>query len=154
MARELSLLLVLMSFHGFLCSDTQTIYISIANETCTVNGNESLRPCRSLQQLSNARISLSNKRSIKLLLLPGIHVISQSSSLKVSNVRKFEIHPWNEQHEVTVKGQLTFNDIGELKIHSIDFTSCQLEFNFKLTNSKNSLTVSLLRVSLTLLCLV
>ena len=120
-----------------LCSSEALLYhISldpVANETCTVNGSATLTPCYSLQQLCEDKTLLSNKTQLTLLLLPGTHVIPQGQTLSASGVGKLEISPCNG-HLVIVqcekKANLTYRDVGALKVSSIEFASCNVQCNY------------------------
>lgn len=109
-----------------------TFYISSSDpaddETCTDNGTL-LRPCYSLQQLSNGNTLLSGRNSVTLLLLPGKHAISQTFT--AYNVGKLNIHPWNNQQVTIVcrlPKQLIFYNVREMVIFSFNFTSCTLQY--------------------------
>jgi predicted outer membrane repeat protein len=95
---------------------------------CTVNG-VLLRPCYSLQQLSNVSTLLSTRKSVTLLFLPGRHIISQTFT--ACDVGRLNIHPWiNEQVtvECQLPTQLLFYNVGELVVFSFNFTSCTLQY--------------------------
>ena len=138
------LLLVLVIFGSLPCSDTVVYYISvdpITSATCVDNSNATLRPCYSLQQLSNGNGLLVNKTSITLRLLPGTHVLSKDCTLLLSNIGEVEISPWNQQQKELIKcytgANITFQLINKLNIFSLNFTYCALFLNQAVEESSN-----------------
>ena len=128
------LVLVISSFLP--CSDAVVYYISadpITSDTCVDNSNATLRPCYSLQQLSNGNGLLVNKTSITLLLLSGTHVLPEDCTLLLSDIGEVEISPWNQQQEELIKchvrANITFQHIKKLNIFSLNFTYCVLFLN-------------------------
>ncbi len=127
----LSFFLVISSF--FLHSDAVIYYVSadpVANDTCNTSGNITLRPCYSLQQLSNRSGLLFNKSSITLLLLSGTHELPKNHILKLFRVKEVVISPWNHEQEVLINchstKKIVFQNITELNIFSLNFTSCPI----------------------------
>ena len=127
------LLLVIVSLDFFLCSDALEYFISpdpVTNETCNNSGSAALRPCYSLQQLSIGNGLLFNKGTITLLLLSGTHILPENHTLMLSNIRKVEIFPWNQQQEELIECRsqtnIVFQNIQELNIFSVNLTSCTI----------------------------
>ena len=122
---------LLLSLSFFLCSDALTYYISpdpVTNGTCNDSGSATLRPCYSFQQLSIWNGLLFNKSAITLLLLSGTHVLPESHTLILSDIREVEISPWKQQQEELIEchslTNIVFEDIQDLRIFSLNFTSC------------------------------
>ena len=68
------------------------------------------------------------------------HIINQT--LRVSNLSEVDICPWDEQQEVLIEchqdAQLAFQDIIKVKIFSLHFTFCTLQyFNQKIDNNRS-----------------
>ena len=83
----MSLLLLFFVISIFLpCSDALAYYISADPITSDICNNTSSSPCYSLQQLGNGNGLLVNKTNISLRLLSGTHVLSENSTLLLSNV--------------------------------------------------------------------
>jgi predicted outer membrane repeat protein len=126
-------LLVLLSFVSGFFTNALVYYISpgsVANRTCIVNGSTPLTPCYSLQRLCEERALLTNKTQLKLLLLPGTHVIPQGHNLSASDMWVLDALPWNEQQEVVIEcekqARLVFEGIGELAMSTLKFSSCNM----------------------------
>lgn len=135
---------VLMSLCCFASADPQVYYITPNHGNCTVKGT-ALRPCYTLQQLIEGKVLSSSKESsVELLLLAGTHLIPKGKILNVSNFSQVNIHPWNEEQEVVIECKLTasfaFQDITELNISSLNFTSCVLQYS---KNSKSESSVKI-----------
>ena len=82
-----------------------------------------------------------------MLLLPGTHLIPEKETLNVSNFCEVVIHPWKEELEMVIecKGYLTniwFQNIIELKILSLRFYSCMLQYGYEM-NSKTERSVNI-----------
>ena len=127
-----SLLLVLVSIPFHPRSNALLYYVSsehIDNHTCTTSGSTALRPCVSFD-LSSNKTFLSNKASVKLLLLSKNYFISQNRTAE--NIRKLEIFPSGQWEEVSVECepavQLYFHRAGGLRMRSLSFTSCTLRY--------------------------
>ena len=138
----MSLLLLLFSFLSF--SDGVVYYISAdcaTSDTCVDSSNATLRPCYSLQQLSNGNGLLVNKTSITLRLLSGTHILPENCTLLLSNVGEVEISPWNQQQKELIKcytgANITFQHIKILSILSLNFTHCVLFINHVFEVSSN-----------------
>ena len=108
------------------------IYIApdpIDNESCTDTGHR-FKPCHPLHQLNET--SLSNKDDVTLFFFSGTHVILENHTLSVSNTSQLVIlaYPWN-QRKVELKCQvpahLQFQNVKNLQISAILFTSCTLK---------------------------
>ena len=63
---------------------------------CVDSSNATLRPCYSLQQLSNGNGLLINKTSIALRLMSGMHKLPKDCTLLLSDIKEVEISPWNQ----------------------------------------------------------
>ena len=134
---KMTILLLVLVISSFLsCTDAVVYYISenpiTNNATCVDNSNATLRPCYSLQQLSNGNGLLVNKTSITLHLLSGIHELRKDCTLLLSNIEEIEISPWNQQQELIkchTGANITFQHIKKLSIFSLNFTSCELFLN-------------------------
>ena len=117
-------------------SSALVYYVSadaVANETCSMDANVTLTPCYSLQHLASEQTLLSNKTELTLLLLPGTHVIPHNHTPLASDVSKLELHPWNTEQEVIIQcqpqAQLVFQRIISIKIISLSFKFCSLQFD-------------------------
>ena len=116
--------------------------------SCIENGT-TLRPCYTLQQL-NGVLSSSNA-SVEVLLLyilPGAHLIPENETLTISNFSEVVIRPWKEELEIVIEcvpiysTNILFQDIIELKIHSMRFSSCKLQYSYEM-NSKTERSVNI-----------
>ena len=130
---KLSVLLVLVSIPFLPRSNALLYYVSsehIDNHTCTTSGSTALRPCVSFDDLSSNKTFLSNKASVKLLLLSKNYFVSQNLTAK--NIRKLEIFPSGQWEEVSVECepavQLYFHTAVGLRMRSLSFTSCTLRY--------------------------
>ncbi len=119
----------------------------VTRGTCIVNG-AILTPCYTLPQLIDDEIlSSSNESSVALVLLPGTHVIPETLTFNGSNLFELVIRPWNEQQEVVIECQveanLIFQGFAELKLLSLHFSFCILQFlKFKTSVITTSIFVS------------
>lgn len=99
--------------------------VPVDDASCTANGSN-LSPCYQLQMLNWTL--LSNKASVLLYLLPGVHTMSNAYMFKAFNVTKFSISPFFEEDTGIInckeQTELLFQDMQFLTILSIDFTSC------------------------------
>ena len=120
------LLLFLLSISQ---ADALDYYVT-PNGSCPLNGR-SLYPCYNLHEF-NSRL-WSNKRLVRLHLLPGLHVIPSSHTLTSFNMTELEVSPLldSEFGAITcqLQARLVFKDIKELTISSTNITSCTLEFS-------------------------
>ena len=125
---KLSVLLVLVSIPFLPRSNTLLYYVSsehINNHTCTTSGSTALRPCVSFDDLRSNKTFLSNKGSVKLLLLSRKYFLSQN--LTAFYIQKLEIFAWKEVFvKCEPEVELFFHSVGELRICSLSFTSCTL----------------------------
>lgn len=96
--------------------------------TCVVN-DRILRPCCSLHQLNTT--SISNKSSVTLRLLPGIHLLPEYFNFTLVNVGDLEISPWDFEQEVKIKCRssvyFTFENFGAIAISALKLISCPIE---------------------------
>ena len=112
---------------------------------CIENGT-TLRPCYTLQQL-NGVLSSSNG-SVEVLLLPGTHLIPENETLTISNFSEVVICPWKEELEMVIECEpkylenILFQNIIELKILSLRFSSCKLQYGYEM-NSKTERSVNI-----------
>ena len=133
----MALLLLVLVIFGFLpCSDAVVYYISadpITSDACVNSSNATLRPCYSLQQLSNGNGLLINKTSIALRLMSGMHKLPKDCTLLLSDIKEVEISPWNQQQKGIIECHggvnITFQHIEQLNIFSLNFISCVLFLN-------------------------
>ena len=120
--------------------------------SCHVNDTP-LRPCYTLQQL-NGVLSSSNG-SVEVLLLPGTHLIPEKETLNVSHFSELVIRPWKEELEMVIEcipskyhhdyeypPNIWFQNIIELKMLSLHFSSCQLQYGYEM-NSKTERSVNI-----------
>ena len=140
--------LVFASLCFLVSSAPQVYYITPTKPgpqgSCHVKGT-TLRPCYTHQQL-NGVLSSSNG-SVEVLLLPGTHLIRRKQTLNVSHFSEVVIRPWKEELEMVIecKGYLTniwFQNIIELKILSLRFYSCKLQYRNEM-NSKTERSVNI-----------
>ena len=137
-------LLLLACLCCFVSSAPQVYYVTPSQPNpqgnCHVNGI-TLRPCYTLQKL-NAVLSFSNG-SVEVLLLPGTHLIAGKETFNVSNFSEVVIRPWKEELEIVIKcnssrnsyeypTSIWFQSIIELKILSLHFSSCKLQYGYKI----------------------
>ena len=150
-------LLVFASLCCLASSALQVYYITPTKPdhqgSCHVN-DTTLRPCYTLKQL-NGVLSSSNG-SVEVLLLPGTHLIRKKETLKVFNFSEVVICPWKEELEMIIeciprKHHHYYNppninfwlqNIIELKILSLRFSSCQLQYGYEM-NSKTERSVNI-----------
>ena len=112
--------------------------------SCHVN-DTTLRPCYTLQQLNG--ILSSSSGSVEVLLLPGTHLIPEKETLIVSNFSEVVICPWKEELETVIECKNTLvsiwlHKILELKILSLRFSSCRLQYDFEM-NCKTERSVNI-----------
>ena len=142
-------LLVFASLYCLVSSAPQVYYVTPTkhdpHSKCHVN-DKTLRPCYTLKQL-NGVLSSSNG-SVEVLLLPGTHLMRKKETLKVSNFSEVVICPWNEELEMIIeckhqyRPNIWFQNIIELKILSLRFSSCQLQYDYEM-NSKTERSVNI-----------
>lgn len=144
-------LCLLVSLCCFANGDPQVYYITPNHGNCTVNGM-ALHPCYTLQQLIEGKVLSSSKESsVELLLLTGTHLIPKGQILNVTNFSQVAVHPWNEEQKVAIKCELTtsfdletylvFQDITELNISLLTFTSCVMQWYSKNSKSESSVKI-------------
>ena len=109
--------------------------------SCHVN-DTTLHPCYTLQQL-NGVLSSSNG-SVEVLLLPGTHFIPEKDTLNISNFSEVVMRPWKEELEMVIEcySNILFQNIIELKILSLHFSSCWLRHGYEI-NSKTERSVNI-----------
>ena len=96
------------------------------HNVCSVNGT-ALSPCHSLEQFIAKKILISsNESSVEVVFLPETHVIPKNHSFKASHFSAVDIHSWDEELEVLINCQ----SITELKIISLHFAFCSLQYSF------------------------
>ena len=144
-------LLVFASLCCLVSSAPQVYYVTPTKPdppgSCHVN-DTTLRPCYTLQQL-NGVLSSSNG-SVEVLLLPGNHLIRKKETLKVFNFNEVVICPWKEELEMIIECKrdyeytpnIWFQNIIELKMLSLHFSSCQLKYGYEM-NSKTERSVNI-----------
>ena len=149
-------LLVFASLCCLVSSAHQVYYITPTKPdhqgSCHVN-DTTLRPCYTLKQL-NGVLSSSNG-SVEVLLLPGTHLIVEKETLNVFNFSEVMICPWKEELEMIIEciprkdhhlieypPNIWFQNIIELKMLSLCFSSCQLQFGYEM-NSKTERSVNI-----------
>ena len=136
-------LLVFASLCCLVSSTPQSYYITPTNDpqgSCHVNGT-TLRPCYTLQQL-NGVLSSSNG-SVEVLFLPGKHLIPEKETVMI-NVSEVVIRPWNSELEMVIEcisstyyyeyPTFWFQNIIQLKILSLRFSSCKLQYGYEMNN--------------------
>ena len=143
-------LLVFASLWCLVSSVSQVYYITPTQpdpqHSCHVNGT-TLHPCYTLQQL-NGVLSSSNG-SVEVLLLPGTHLIKRKQTLNVSHFSEVVIRPWKEELEMVIECKeftyltnIWFQNIIELNILSLHFSSCMLQYGYEM-NSKTERSVNI-----------
>ena len=145
-------LLVFASLCCLVSSAHQVYYITPTKPdpqgSCHVN-DTTLSPCYTLQQLNGVLSSSSG--SVEVLLLPGTHLIAEKETLNVFNFSEVMICPWKEELEMIIEciprkdhypPNIWFQNIIELKMLSLHFSSCQLKYGYKM-NSKTERSVSI-----------
>ena len=140
----MSLLLLATIMNALMCINTlnEHYFISPApftNGTCSDSGSTTLRPCYSLQQLSNGNELLFNKSGIILILLPGTHVLPENHTLMFSNVNDLNISPQSQEQEQFVlchssANNIIFQDIRTLSILALSFLSCSISISSNVPN--------------------
>jgi predicted outer membrane repeat protein len=136
---ESILLLVLINLFC-LASLKQNYYITpiLDGGNCTVIGT-ALSPCFTLDQLINDDVLTSSNDS------SGMHVVSARKTLRVSDKSAVEIQAWNASQEVMVlcqqEADLALRNLVKLKIVSLHFRSCTLEYSFEVIGSEGSVYV-------------
>ena len=138
---------MLASFCCFVSSASRVYYIAPTQPDCNVNGT-TLSPCHTLQQLIvNGILSTSVEGSVELLFLPGIHLMPEKETLNVTNFSEVMIHPWKEQ-EVVIEckyyrdSSFLFQNIIELKIISLCFSSCKLQYSYENNSTERSVDIT------------
>ena len=149
-------LLVFASLYCLVSSAPQVYYITPTKpdpqHSCHVDGT-TLRPCYTLQQLNGVLSSASG--SVEVLILPGTHLIAEKETFNVSNFSEVVIYPWKEELEIIIKcipskyhddyeypPNIWFQNIIELKMLSLHFSSCQLEYGYEI-DSKTERSVNI-----------
>ena len=137
-------------------SATQVYYVTPTKPdhqgSCHVN-DTTLRPCYTLQQLNG--VMSSSNGSVEVLLLPGTHLIAEKETLNVFNFSEVIICPWMEELEMIIEciprkdhhlyeypPNIWFQNIIELKMLSLHFFSCQLQYGYEM-NSKTERSVNI-----------
>ena len=140
------LYLVLLSIYCIGNVNCGVYYIAdslVNQDNCSVNGT-GLSPCYTLQQLIQDEILPSSSHmsntSVELVLLPGAHVIPEHRTFSVSNYSKLSIHSlYEKQGEVMIKCEsnvsLLFQDITNMKMSSLHFTYCAIQWFYSNNNS-------------------
>ena len=137
-------LLVLASLCCLASSAPQVYYITPTQPdpqgSCHVNGM-TLNPCYTLQQLNG--VLSSSHGSVEVLLLPGTHLMPGKEPLNVSHFSEVVIRPWKEELEMVIECKVDydeyltnvwFHDIIELKILSLRFSSCKLQYDYEMNS--------------------
>ena len=143
------LMLILASLCCSVNSKSQVYYVApdhVAPDqgTCHVNGT-TLKPCYKLEQLND--ILYRKEGSVELLLLPGTHLIQDTLSL--TGFSEVVIHPWDDKQVVVIQcdlkapdpdnpdnpepspePNLVFHSVTDLKISSLNFSSCALQYGY------------------------
>ena len=149
-------LLVFASLCCLVSSAHQVYYITPTKPdpqgSCHVN-DTTLRPCYTLKQLNGVLSSSSG--SVEVLLLNGTHFIPEKETLKVSNFSEVVIRPWKEELKMIIEcprpskhlhdlrlPNIWFQSIIELKMFSLHFSSCQLQYGYEM-NSKTERSVNI-----------
>ena len=137
-------LLVFASLWCLVSSVFQVYYITPTQPDAQGNCHATLYPCYTLQQL-NGVLSYSNG-SVEVLLLPGTHLIKRKQTLNVSHFSEVVIRPWKEELEMVIECKeftyIRFQNIIELNILSLRFSSCMLQYGYEM-NSKTERSVNI-----------
>ena len=116
-----------------------------SNQTCTT-----MTPCHTLSQLDIASLQ-GTSTSITLLFLPGIHAVPVT--IAAYNISRLKVTPLDPSLEVTVYceegASFLFEDVRELVIASLRFTSCSLKMVEVLPQFDNSDTLAITRNNFT-----
>ena len=136
-------LLVLASLCCLASSAPQVYYVIPTQPdpqgSCHVNGT-TLSPCYTLQQLNGVLSSSNGSVEVLLYILPGTHLIPENETLNISNFSEVVIRPWKEELEIVIEcvpiysTNILFQDIIELKILSMRFSSCKLQYSYEMNN--------------------
>ena len=149
-------LLVFASLCCLASSAPQVYYVTPTKPdpqgNCHVN-DTTLHPCYTLEQLNDVLSSSSG--SVEVLLLNGTHFIPEKEILNVFHFSEVVIRPWKEELEMIIEciprkdhhlieypPNILFQNIIELKMLSLHFSSCQLKYGYKM-NSKTERSINI-----------
>ena len=140
-------LLFLLSLFYLRCFALSEIFIVPNLHNCTVNGT-TLRPCYTLLQL-NQVLSSFNKSSVIFLFMPGTHLIPEHGEITFSNFKEVVMQPWKEEQKVKIECShdqqntsptgrkiMYFQNITELKLYSLHFSLCTLEYAYEKNSNR------------------
>ena len=81
-----------------------------------------------------------NEGSVKLLFLPGTHLMPEKETLNVTHLNEVAMYPLKEEQEVIIEckdyedSSFWFQNIIELQIVSLYFSSCKLQYSYEINN--------------------
>ncbi len=106
---------------------SQVYYITPNEGNCTTPNGTELTPCLTIQKVKNILPSLKNG-SLTLLFLSGRHFILYQT-LEIDSFTDVDIHPLSGEERVEIQGgAIIFKDVVRLKVTSLYFQGCSLNF--------------------------
>ena len=119
----------------YFASSSHVYYVvpyPVNDSDCFGNGTI-LSPCYTFEQFIEDEVSSTlNVNSVVFYLMSGTHVMPENQTLEIRDLNELVIRPWNKQEEVMIKCQLNaaliFRDVSSVKILSMHFTHCTLQF--------------------------